>query len=363
MAEQDQSAEKSFDPTPRKLEEARKRGEIVRSSDLNTAVSYGGLLLAAALIGPFLVSSFGTTMQVLIGQADTIAPLLLSPGGTVAAGAAIGSGLMVLTALVAVPAALLIASLIAQNAFLFTSSRLEPKLSRISPIQTAKNKFGANGLFEFAKSSVKLGIYTFLLAVFLIGRSDQILGSLEGNGGQVLAILGRQARDFLIFVFLIALVIGAIDYLWQWGEHIRKNRMTRKEVTDESKENDGDPHLKQERRQRGYDIATNRMIADVPDAAVVIVNPEHFAVALKWDRDRADVPICIAKGVDEVAARIREAANKAGVPIYRDPPTARSLHSALEIGARIEPDHFRAVAAAIRFADMMRYRARRGRQS
>ena len=358
MAEQDQSAEKSFDPTPRKLEEARKRGEIVRSNDLNTAVTYGGLLLGGALLGPFLTTSFGTRMQNLIDQADTIAPMILAPGGAVAAGGAIGAGLMILSGFVAIPAGLLVASLIAQRGILFTPSRLEPKLSRISPIQTAKNKFGANGLFEFTKSSVKLGIYTFLLAVFLISRSDEILGSLQGTGGQVLALIGRQSRDFLIFVFFVALVIGGIDYLWQRGEHIRKNRMTRKEITDESKENDGDPHLKQERRQRGYDIATNRMIADVPDAAVVIVNPSHFAVALKWNRDDGEVPVCVAKGVDEVAARIREAANEAGVPIYRDPPTARLLHSVVDIGAPIEPDHFKAVAAAIRFADLMRQRAR-----
>lgn len=361
MAEQDESAEKSFDPTPRKLEEARRRGEIVRSSDLNTAVAYGGLLLGGGLFGPVLVDRFGTVMQTVLAQADSLAPLVLSPGGAIAAGAPIGAGLLLLASFIAVPAILLILSLIAQNAILFTPSRLQPKLSRISPIQTAKNKFGANGLFEFAKSTTKLAIYTMLLAVFLIGRSDEILGALQGTAGQILSAIGRQARDFLIFVFFIALVIGGIDYLWQWSEHIRKNRMTRKEVTDESKENDGDPHLKQERRQRGYDIATNRMIADVPQAAVVIANPTHFAVALKWERDKDQVPICVAKGVDEVAARIREAANEAGVPIYRDPPTARTLHAVVDIGAPIERDHFRAVAAAIRFADMMRERAARRR--
>jgi len=359
MAEQDESAEKSFDPTPRKLEEARKRGEIVRSTDLNTAISYGGLLVGAALFVPSLSGQFASVMQVHLGQADTIAPLVLSPGGAVAAGSAIGAGLLLLVGIVGVPAVLLISSLIAQNGILFTPSRLEPKLSRVSPIQTAKNKFGPNGLFEFAKSSAKLTIYTTLLAFFLVSRSDEIIGSLQATSGQILTIIARQCRDFLIFVFLIALIMGGIDYLWQWGEHIRKNRMTRKEITDESKENDGDPYLKQERRQRGYDIATNRMIADVPDAAVVIVNPSHYAVALKWDRQSGDVPICIAKGVDEIAARIRESAIEAGVPIYRDPPTARMLHGVLDIGSPIQPDHFRAVAAAIRFADLMRSRARK----
>lgn len=359
MAEQDESSEKSFDPTPRKLEEARRRGEIVRSADLNTAISYGGLLLGTMLFGPELLNSFGSVMSTMIGRADTIAPLMLAPGGAIVAGAPIAAGFRLLGGLVLVPAVLIVVSLIAQRAFLFTGSRLEPKLSRISPIQTAKNKFGANGLFEFAKSAAKLCIYTFLLAIFLISRSDEILGSLQGTSGQILSIISRQARDFLIFVLLIAFVLGGIDYLWQWNAHMRKNRMTRKEITDESKENDGDPHLKQERRQRGYDIATNRMLADIPDAAVVIVNPQHFAVALKWNREEGDVPVCVAKGVDEIAARIRETANEAGVPIYRDPPTARLLHEVIEIGAPIERDHFRAVAAAIRFADLMRQRAPR----
>lgn len=357
MADQDESTEKSFDPTPRKLEEARRRGEIVRSSDLNTAIAYGGLLIGSVLFGPWLVQTFGSTMQGLLERADTTAPLILAPGGAALAGAPIGAGLLLLGVLVAIPAVLLIASLIPQNAIIFTPSKLEPKLSRISIIQNAKNKFGSNGIFEFFKSSVKLLIYTLLLATFLIGRSNEILGSLVGSDGQIFAILVRQCRDFLLFVFLIALIIGGVDYFWQWSMHIKKNRMTRKEITDESKENDGDPHLKQERRQRGYEIASNRMLADVPDAAVVIVNPSHFAVALKWDRSDGTVPICIAKGVDATAARIREVANESGVPIFRDPPTARLLHTVVDIGAPIERDHFRAVAAAIRFADMMRARA------
>lgn len=359
MAEQDESAEKSFDPTPRKLEEARKRGEIVRSSDLNTAINYGGLLIGAVILGPIAIDRLGIAMQRMLSQADQMAPLVLSPGGSIAMGYPILAGFAILGALIAMPAGLLIASLIAQNAILFTPSRIEPKLSRISLIQSAKNKFGINGLFEFAKSSLKLAIYTGLLAIFLIGRSDEILGALQGEGGQIVQIIFRQARDFLIFVFIIALIIGGIDYLWQYSEHIRKNRMTRKEISDESKENDGDPHLKQERRQRGYDIATNRMLADVPEAAVVIVNPTHYAVALRWDRKAGEVPVCVAKGVDEIAARIREAANEAGVPIYRDPATARLLHEVVEIGAPIERDQFKAVAAAIRFADLMRQRAAR----
>ncbi|NCM97925.1 MAG: flagellar biosynthesis protein FlhB, partial [Rhodobacterales bacterium] len=134
-----------------------------------------------------------------------------------------------------------------------------------------------------------------------------------------------------------------------------------KEMMDENKDSEGDPHTKAARRQRGYDIATNRMLEDVPQADVIVVNPTHYAVALKWDRAARRAPVCVAKGVDEIAARIRERAAAAGVPIHRDPPTARALHASVEIGQEIRPDQYRAVAAAIRFAEAMRKRARQRR--
>jgi flagellar biosynthetic protein FlhB len=154
------------------------------------------------------------------------------------------------------------------------------------------------------------------------------------------------------------LVIGGIDYMWQYQEHLRKNRMSHKEMMDEFKQNEGDPHMKQQRRQKGYEIAMNQMLADVPEADVVIVNPTHYAVALKWSRLPGEAPVCVAKGVDEIAARIREAAAEAGVPIHRNPPTARALHASVDIGHEILPDQYQAVAAAIRFAEMMRKKAR-----
>ena len=127
---------------------------------------------------------------------------------------------------------------------------------------------------------------------------------------------------------------------------------------DETKKQEGDPHMKQQRRERGTQIAMNKMLCDVPNADVIVVNPTHYAVALKWNRDGGEVPVCVAKGVDEVAGRIREIAAENAVPIYSDPPTARALHATVEIGAPILPDHYRAVAAAIRFADRMRQLAR-----
>ena len=241
----------------------------------------------------------------------------------------------------------------------FAPNKLAPKLSRISPLSNAKNKYGRSGLFEFAKSFVKLTVVSCILAVFLSARMDRIASAMASSPGGVAQLMAELAIDFLTIVVLVFGTIGGIDLLWQQSEHRRKNRMSHKELKDETKESEGDPYMKMARRQRAQEIALNSMLADVPDASVVVVNPEHYAVALKWDASFDGPPICVAKGVDEVAARIREAAIEAGVPIHRDPPTARAIHAATDIGQEIHPDQYKPVAAAIRFAEKMRALARK----
>jgi flagellar biosynthetic protein FlhB len=149
-------------------------------------------------------------------------------------------------------------------------------------------------------------------------------------------------------------VVGVVDLVWQRLHHLSRNRMSRKELEDEMRESEGDPMLKGQRRQAGIAIAMNQAAAAVPKADVVIVNPTHFAVALAWDRGGGRAPVCVAKGVDEVALRIRTLAAEAGVPVRSDPPTARALHAAVDVGQEVPSAHFRAVAAAIRFADRIR---------
>jgi flagellar biosynthetic protein FlhB len=164
----------------------------------------------------------------------------------------------------------------------------------------------------------------------------------------------QMLTQFVIAVLIVSAAIAAIDYAWQRHSHLAKNRMTRQEVLDETKRSEGDPHLKARRRQRGQELATNRMLSDVKDAAVVVVNPTHYAVALAWTPQDDTPPVCVAKGVDEIAARIREEAQIHGVPIHSDPSTARALHASVSLGDPIEREHFAAVAAAIRFAQRMR---------
>ncbi|GAB5448928.1 flagellar type III secretion system protein FlhB [Gymnodinialimonas sp.] len=351
-------SDKPYDPTPKKMEDARNKGEIVRSQDLNTAVVYGGFLLSGYILAPWLVQNLGQMTQMTLGHAEVIAPLMLGPGGDGPAVGLLSGSLLATGSILMIPAGILLVALIAQRALLFTPSKLAPKLNRLSLLGNAKQKYGPQGMFQFAKSAVKLALVSVFLALFLWARAETILASLYGTAGQLLEQLGRLSLDFLMAVTGMAATIGFIDWFWEWSQLRLRNRMTRQDIMDESKSAEGDPHMKQQRRMRGQEIAMNQMIGDVAGADVIVVNPTHYAVALKWDRLGGGVPVCVAKGVDEVARRIREAASEAAVPIFSDPPTARALHASIEIGAPIAPDQYRAVAAAIRFADLMRSKAK-----
>jgi flagellar biosynthetic protein FlhB len=354
MSAQDEDTEKAFDATPQKLFEARRKGEVAKSNDLMTAAAYAGLLIAVAMAGGYSAIHASTVLQILLDQPDRLAPLFFGAAVSPPIAGLANPILVGLSPLFFFPAAAVLLSIFAQRALVFAPSKLIPKLSRLSLVSNAKNKFGRDGLFEFSKSFFKLITYTFVVALFIKFNLSEMISVIQGEPNQVLILLFRLCSSLLLVVVAISSGIGIIDAFWQHFSHLRKNRMSRKEILDETKNSEGDPHLKQERRQRAMSVAQRQMMADVPEADVIIVNPTHFAVALKWSRQPGDAPICVAKGVDDVAATIRVAAEKAGVPIHHDPPTARSICATIQIGEQISPNFYKAVAAAIRFAESLR---------
>jgi flagellar biosynthetic protein FlhB len=355
---EDEGQEKSFDPTPRKLEQAREKGDIPVSNDLHVAGTYIGLAVAIAIAGGWAAGAFGRALTPFLGQVDQLQGRILGAGGLWLSAALVGAAFLAALPVFVLPAFGAIASIVAQRAVAFAPEKIEPKLSRISPVATAKQKFGPSGLFEFGKSAVKMLVIGAAGFWWMADNTPRLIGLARAPARMLGAELGDALVSLLTLICVIAAAIGAIDFLWQRFDHNRKHMMSLQEIKDESKETEGDPHTKQARRKRAEEIATNRMLMDVPKADVVIVNPTHYAVALKWTRGKGAAPRCVAKGVDEVAARIRAKAAEAGVPIHRDPPTARSLHASVDIGREIQPHHYRAVAAAIRFADQMRRKAR-----
>ena len=356
--EQDSAAEKSHEPTPRRLEKARETGDVAHSKDAETFAAYLGFGAAMVVGGGWAASRIGETLAPFLARPGELAGLLLS-------GAAGETGLALMVrlgppvlALVAAPAAMIVAVLAAQRGIVLAPQRIRPKLSRLSPVKNAEQKYGPRGLVEFAKSAVKLGAIGAVLAYVLSGELERLSAYVGRDPRLTGALLDRQFRLVLGGVLVVAAALAAFDLAWQHFDHRRRLRMSHKEMKEETKQTEGDPYMRAERRSRAEAIANNRMLLAVPEADVVVANPTHFAVALKWERETGGAPVCVAKGVDELALAIRARAEEAGVPVRTDAPTARSLHALVEIGREIPPEHYQAVAAAIIFADEMRRKAR-----
>lgn len=346
--------DKPFEASEQKLRKAREKGDIPRSAELTVAAMYGGAWLAFAVGAGFAVKSWMAMAARALGAEGW------TPGATGPLALALGqyAGWAVL-ALAAVPSLVIVVALIAGRGLVFTPQKLAFDLNRINPMKTAAQKFGKSGLVTFGISLGKVALVCaggWFLFHALLGRL--LASPLAGNGW--MADLGMLLGQVLALALAVSIGFAGLDMGWQWFDHRRKNRMTRKEMEDEYKDSEGDPHFKAARRQRAIEIATKQMLADVSRADVVIVNPTHYAVALEWKRGSGRAPVCLAKGTDEVAARIRERARDHRVPIFSDPPCARAIHATVEVGQEIRREQFAAVAAAIRFAEKMREKARAG---
>jgi len=354
----DSASEKTHEATPRRLERAREEGDLPRSQDAQTFAAYLGFAAVMLLAGGWAAGWLGATLMPFLDRPQDLARQFTSGGAGDMTLALLGRIAPPVLALVAAPAAMILVLLIAQRGIVFAPSRILPKLSRLSPIENAKNKYGVRGMVEFAKSAVKLGALGVVLSITVWGEADRLAQYAGIDARFAGQLLEHQFWLVITGVLLMAGFLAFFDMIWQRFDHLKRMRMSHQELKDEGKQAEGDPHIRAQRRERARQIATNRMMLAVPEADVVIANPTHYAVALKWPRHDGSAPVCLAKGVDEVALAIRARAEQAGVPVQTDPPTARSLHGLVEIGQEIRPEHYQAVAAAIIFADEMRRKAR-----
>lgn len=350
--------DKQFDASEQKLRRARSEGDIPRSTELSAALTYLGLWLGMAFAGAWAVPRWLAIAARAVGaepwpdgRGKSVMDLARSMAGEA------GLAILGFAAILALP---VLAGLIVQRGFTFTPKKLLPDPKRINPVRNAGQKFGKQGLVTFLLSLAKVGLVAaggWLLFRGLLGWLSTAEAMADAQW-----VLGLQVilHRSIAMALGIGLVFAAVDMMWKHYDYRRRHRMSRQEMQDEYKESEGDPHFKQARRQKGVDLVMNAMLADVEKADVVIVNPTHYAVALEWKRGSGRAPVCLAKGVDEIAARIRERAKAHQVPIWSDPPCARALHATVEIGHEIRSEHFAPVAAAIRFAEAMRKKARSG---
>lgn len=345
MAEES-GQEKTLDASARKLQQAREKGDLPISREGSSFGLYAAMLLVLGLSGGTIAQHVTTLLLPMIEQPEAF--LLLTEEGYRQAGWALVQALAL--ALLPVFALLMAGSLLPhlmQNTIVVAPDRLEVRLSHISPLAGMKRLFGLKALFEFGKNLLKAGAVA--AACWLVGTPlYEQSAALAGLDPAAFPGLATTAIVTILFaVTAVSFLVAAIDITFQRFEYQRRQRMTIQEMREEMRSTDGDPHMKAALRKRRRQFSQRQMMADVPKSTVVITNPTHFAVALRYERGEDHAPVCLAKGTDRLALRIRERAQAAGVPIMEDKPLARALHASVEVGQAIPPLHFEAVAKII----------------
>ncbi len=341
---QDQS-QKTEEPTPKRLEDSRQKGQVANSREVNNWIMILAGTVVVMLFAPAMMRDMRLAMLKFIEKPHAM-PLDAAQAGEVLVDLFMNVGVILLTPMLILFGAALATGLV-QSGLIMAPDRIKPKLEKISLISGVKRLFSMRSLTEFAKGLFKISVVGFVATMLMLpefASLDQI-PKLEVSDmlGYLHGLIGR----LLIGVLSIITVIAALDFLYQKFEHLKQNRMSRQEIKDEMKQTEGDPIIKQRLRQIRHDRARKRMMAAVPEASVVITNPTHFAVALKYELDEMSAPVLIAKGVDHLAFRIREIAREADVPIVENPPLAQALHAGVEVDDQIPPEHYKAVAEII----------------
>jgi flagellar biosynthesis protein FlhB len=345
MAEGAEEDDKTEEPTQKRIDEARERGEIVYSTEVATAFS----LLAVTMLVAFMAGPVTADLGRLLVGALANAPQFASDGhALMKLYVSVGGRVLGAVGLVALALCLAgVAARFVQDLPAWSAKRLEPKLDRLNPIEGAKRVFGKQAFGNFAKTSAKF-IVVGAAVLMSLWPSD---GTLSMIPLLDVASLGpymqSRAVSLLIACTAAAAAIAIIDYIFVRQAHMKRLRMTKQELRDEYRQSEGDPQIRAKLRQLRQERAKKRMMSAVPGATVVITNPTHYAVALKYDREASPAPICVAKGVNDVALRIREVAEANGVTIMEDPPLARALYATAEIDEVIPREHFEAVAKVI----------------
>jgi flagellar biosynthetic protein FlhB len=344
MADNDAS-QQTEQPTQRRLDEAQEHGDIVKSQEVSTFIVLLGGTLGLAIFARSAAESFVRTFRMFIEQPDQLsldsgAIMGLMRETLMHAAMILGPmlGFLVFTAL---------AAHLLQHRPSFAFDRLAPDLSKLSLQKGFTRLFGVDGLANLGKGLLKIVIVGTVVWTTLWPMRGQIGVALDEPPAMLASDMMHLIMHVLTAVLAVLAVVAVLDYLFQHHRFIRRNRMSKQEVKDEFKQTEGDPAVKARIRKIRMEKARKRMIAAVPTATVVITNPTHYAVALKYEQGKMAAPICVAKGVDAVALRIRAVAEENKVPVVENPPLARALYATIEIDEAVPPEQYKAVAQVI----------------
>jgi flagellar biosynthesis protein FlhB len=344
LADEQDDTEKSEEPTQKRLDEALERGDVVKSQEVNTWFVLGAATLVLLSFSGEMSSGLNGMLRGFLGQAHAIP---VDGRGLIVIMQKLGMGTI---AAIALPFGVLmlgaVAGNIVQHRLVWSGESLKPKLSKISLGAGFKRLFSKIALMNFIKGLIKLALVGAIMSVILWPKRNQLDGLVTMDPAVVLLLTRALSLDVLGAVVALLAIIAAADYLFQYRQWYNRLKMSLQELKDEFKQTDGDPHIKARIRQLRVERSKKRMMAAVPQASVIITNPTHYAVALQYDRGMA-APVCLAKGLDNIALKIREVAAEHNIPIVENPPLARALHATVEIDEEVPPEHYKAVAEVI----------------
>ena len=346
MADEDDSEDKTEDPTQKRLDQALERGDVVKSQELNTWF----VIAAATLVMSTFSGSIGTAVLVpmrnLIANSwmihtDGAGLLALARSLSFAVIAAIGVPiLMVMLAA--------IAGNMMQHRLVWSGEPLKPNFGKISPLAGAKRLFGKQAAANFAKGIFKLVLLGTVMVMILWPERLRLESLLHMDVSELLGVTISLTKHLMGSVVALHALVAIGDYLFQYRQWYERQKMSVQEMKEEFKQSEGDPHVKGRIRQIRQQRMKKRMMAAVPKASVIITNPTHYSVALAYERGMS-APVCVAKGVDNIAFKIREIAKAHDIPIVENVPLARALYATVEIDAEIPVEHYHAVAEIISY--------------
>lgn len=340
---------KTEDPTQKKIEDTRKKGQVAHSRDADAWLLLLGTTLLVALYAPAFMADMRDVLKVYIANAHDF-PSLSEGGFKAAVGDLLGRVLFLLIIPIVVLLFLALVGPFSQVGALFAPEAVKPDWDKVSLIKGFGRLFSMRSIVEFTKGLLKISLLGLVMYVILAPHLDGgVVHIIDQPLGAFLDDFQDTTLDILTGALIVLFVLAVADVAYQRYDYYTRLRMTKQEVKDEFKQTEGDPHIRARLRQLRMEKARQRMMQAVPTADVVITNPTHYAVALKYDPDSMDAPTVVAKGVDFLAQKIREVATENKVILMENPPLARSLYAAVEVDQAIPPEFFKAVAEIITY--------------
>lgn len=351
--------DKTEEPTPHRRREARRRGQVMKSMEMNAAVNMLGAAFFFILFYWYFLDAFTSFLKHCLGEMPQLANEMFF--FDYLARMTLEQYLTLVAPFLAVALVLGLLSNILQVGFLVSGETIKPQLNRINPAEGTKRILSRRALFELIKSLLKVGIIGAVSYLYLRSQLPNMLLLLGQEAGVFTATLFKVLQGLALRVAAVFLFLALIDYLFQRQEFQKSLRMSRKEVRDEFKNLEGDPHLRARQRERQRAIVQQRSLERVPEATVVITNPTRLAVALRYDEKEDQAPVMVAKGAARIAERIREIAAKNHIPVIQNPPVARMIFENVEPGEEIPEDLYRAVAEILALVYRLQEKERRQR--